>query len=105
MKKPTVKDCLSEIRRLRAENARLTALVESQRPELPAVRAVAVLVRDLLWNLPHQLESVQEQLRSILPPNDADIPTFDELRGCLSDGRDRVEAALDGDPVEARSEP
>lgn len=94
MKRPSVKDCLDEIRRLQAENARLTALVASQRPELPAVRAVALRVRDLLWNLPHQLEGIQEQLRSILPPNDGDLPTMDELRGCLSAGRDRIEAVL-----------
>lgn len=96
-RKPTVRECLDEIRRLRAENARLNRLVKSQRPELTALRAVACAVRDLAFNLPMQLESLRENARQLLPEGEDDLPSMEEMRGCLSDGRDRVYAAL-GEP-------
>ena len=91
MKKPSVNDCLDEIRRLRAENERLTRLVKTKRPELSALREVAVAIRDWADSVPRLSEKVEALLAAT---NEDDLPSFDEFLGCLSDGSVRVDAAL-----------
>lgn len=92
---PSVEDCLDEIRRLRAENARLNRLVLTNRPELERLRKAEVMLRDFkLWHQ-QRLDEAHEIVASLLP-NDDDLHSLAEMRGCLSEGADRVDAALRG---------
>lgn len=100
MKKPSVADCLDEVRRLRAENERLKRLVASQRPELPRLRELATQLRDLGFNLPMKLDELHKEAQALLGGDD-DLPSLEEMYGCLSDGRDRVHAALESPAIEA----
>ena len=93
MRRPSVKECLDEVARLKAENERLTRLVQTQRPELEKLRRLVTLVRDVWNNVPRQLEHLHDEASALLPTND-DLPSLMEMRGILSDGKDRVDAAL-----------
>lgn len=99
MKRPRVADCLAEVERLKAENERLERLVKTQRPELESLRTVACIVRDLGFNLPSKLEELRVALDGLLPANDDDLPSLREIFGILSDGRERVYAALEPAPA------
>lgn len=94
MRPPSRRDLLDEVRRLTAENERLTRLVATQRPELESLRRIEVGLRDYLDNGAKAIEELHEACVALLPEGDTDLTTFDELLGCMSDGRDRVEAAL-----------
>lgn len=94
MRGPSVKDCLAEVSRLRAENERLTRLVATQRPELDRLRQIEYGLREYLQNGAESIVRVHALAQSLLPGND-DLPTMAECCGILSDGKDRVDAALD----------
>jgi hypothetical protein len=94
MKKPTVTDCLDEIRRLRLQNERLKRLVETNRPELDALRSLVSAVRSIADNLPLQMEHLRKRADAVIGTSD-DLPRFGELSGILGDGKDRVDAAID----------
>lgn len=97
MKRPSVNDCLDELRRVKAENERLNRLVQTQRPELDKLRRVEVLIRELAYSLASKAAIVGElqgELVALIGTNEDDLPSFDELLGIISDGRDRVDAAL-----------
>lgn len=97
MRRPSVKDCLDELTRIKAENERLKRLVATQRPELDQLRHVITLVRDMWNNVPRQLEHLNDEASALMVTDD-DLPTFAEIRGILSDGKDRVDAALSALP-------
>lgn len=52
-----------------------------------------------------RLEELKAQIQALLPPNHDDLPTLGELRGILSDGRERVYAALESPPAAAAVDP
>lgn len=97
MKKPSVADCLDEIRRLRAENERLKRLVQTQRPELPRLRNIEVALRDYLMNGADTLKRLHGEVRELLGTNGDDLPGFAEMAGMLSVGAHRVDHAV-GEP-------
>lgn len=98
MKEPTKNDLLAELRRLKAENARLTRLVATQRPELKQLRQIEVGLRDFLQNGAGALERVYAECRALLPSTSDDLPTMEEMSGIWSDGKERVDAKLRDDP-------
>lgn len=85
----TVDDCLTEIRRLRAENDRLRRLVRTQRPELEPLRDLATMLGDYLNNGAQAIERAYEQAKALLPGHD-DLPSTKEVAGILSDSHQRV---------------
>jgi hypothetical protein len=93
MEPPTRQDLMDEVVRLTAENERLNRLVKSQRPELEALRNIEVRLRDYLDNGARSVAEVHQAVQSLLPGYD-DLPKFAELLGILSDGKDRVDAAI-----------
>ena len=95
MRQPTKADLLDEIRRLKAENERLTRLVETQRPELDSLRQLYRHVRDLHRDVPYQLDQAVKMAEAILPANRDDLPSVSEMCGIASKGRKRVNAALE----------
>lgn len=94
MSAPTNADLLAELCRVRAENARLRRLVTTQRPELKPLREMECALRDYLGGPVSRLRDVHRALVALLPRADDDLPTLDEVRGILSDGKDRVDAAM-----------
>lgn len=94
MKEPTKKELLDELRRLTAENERLTRLVATQRPELQQLREVEVGLRGYLQNGALELLRVYGLCVELLPTPHDDLPSLAELLGILSDGKERVDAAL-----------
>jgi hypothetical protein len=93
VKKPSVKDCLDEIERLRAENKRLKRLAATQRPELAKLREVEVQLRDVLGFNGTRLQSLHEAVKALMGTDD-DLPNLLEMCGILSDGKERVDAAV-----------
>lgn len=97
MRRPSVKDCLDELTRVKAENERLKRLVATQRPELNRLRHVEVHIRDLAHSLETKagiVMELQQELAAMIGTNNDDLPSLMEMRGILSDGKDRVDAAL-----------
>ncbi len=84
----TVQDCLDEVQRLKAENERLTRLAMTRRPELTALRDIEVGLRES-----RKFAELHAKAVEMLQGND-DLPSLMEMRGILSDGKERVDAAL-----------
>lgn len=102
MKRPSVKECLEEVQRLRAENERLQRLVLTKRPEIDQMRRVESELRDYIVNGAETLKRLHSDVCELLGTKDADLPGFLEMAGILSDGRERVHAALESlDAVDA----
>jgi hypothetical protein len=70
-----------DLRRLEAENARLIRLVKTQRPELGALRRIESELRGYLFNGAKTLERLHEDLTALLPSNDDDLPSIEEVAG------------------------
>lgn len=95
MKKPSVAECLDEVRRLRLRNERLARLVTTKRPELQQLRNIETALRDYLVNGAETLKRLHAEVCALLGTNDDDLPGLMEMAGILSDGRDRVLRALE----------
>lgn len=98
---PTVEDCLNEIRRIGAENKRLKRLVQTQRPELEQLRRVISGIHELNNNVPRQLEDLAAEAEAVLGTSNDDLPSLTEMYGIMSDGKERVDAALVPPPLSA----
>jgi hypothetical protein len=98
MRAPSRADLLDEIRRLKAENERLTRLVKTQRPELEQLRSIEVALRDYLLNGAESLKRLHGHVKTLLPSDDADLPSMMELFGILSNSKERVDHALQREP-------
>lgn len=93
MKKPSVRECLEDIRRLRAENERLRRVIEQQRPELASLRNIATGLRDYVFNGHMKLRDLYLDVQALLPGND-DLPSLTEMGGIFSAGAHRVDEAI-----------
>jgi hypothetical protein len=93
--RPTLQDALDEVRRLKAENARLGRLVKTQRPELARLRRIEVGLRDYLNNGARRLEALHVDLLALLPAGDDDLPSVEEVSGILGEGKFRVDRETD----------
>lgn len=100
MNEPTTDDLLNEVRRLKAENARLYRLMQARRPDLDALRDVEVALRDMVSDCElrgHGIKQMQQQVQALIGTYD-DLPSTEELSGIWGDGKARVEAALTQEP-------
>lgn len=95
MKRPSVNECLAEVERLKVENERLNRLVKTQRPELEKLRDVECSLREYILNGAESMKRLHADVCALLGTNGDDLPGFMEMLGILSDGRERVYAAID----------